>query len=115
MKNICPTFLMTAVALLMISAPVHAQKKDNGIESSAKQSYVFETDLKADDIKIKSVDGAFTLTGSVSEESHKSLAQETVAGHPDVKSRDNRMEVKGVRPAPAPPLRLGIVTETFTR
>ena len=115
MKNICPTFLMTVVALLMISAPVHAQKKDNGIESSAKQSYAFETDRKADDIKIKSVDGAVTLTRKGSEESHKSLAQETVAGFPDVKSRDNRLEVKGVRPAPAPPLGLRVVTDTFTR
>ena len=115
MKNRCPAFLMTVVALLMISAPVHAQKKDNGIESSAKQSYVFETDLKADDIKIRSVDSAVTLTGSVSEVSHKSLAQETVAGLPDVKSRDNRLEVNGVRPAPAPPLRLRIVTQTFAR
>ncbi len=69
------------------------------IESSAKQSYVFKTYLKGDDIKIQSKDGAVTLTGIVSEESHKSLAQETVAGLPGVKSVDNRLEVKGDRPA----------------
>jgi osmotically-inducible protein OsmY len=91
--------MVAVVALLMISAPAHASKKDNGIESSAKQSYVFKTYLKADDIKIQSMNGAVTLTGSVSEESHKSLAQETVAGLPDVKSVDNRLEVKGERPA----------------
>ena len=99
MKKTCSMSLMVAVvALLIISAPVHASKKDSGIESSAKQSYVFKTYLKSDDIKIQSMDGAVTLTGSVSEGSHKSLAQETVAGIPDVKSVDNRLEVKGERP-----------------
>ncbi|MDP2971226.1 MAG: BON domain-containing protein [Deltaproteobacteria bacterium] len=37
---------------------------------------MFKTYLKGDDIKIESKDGVVTLTGSVSEESHKSLAQE---------------------------------------
>ena len=91
--------MVAVVALLMTSVPVHASKMDSSIESSAKQSYVFKTYLKADDIKIQSMDGVVTLTGTVSEESHKSLAQETVAGLPDVKSVDNRLEVKGERPA----------------
>jgi osmotically-inducible protein OsmY len=91
--------MVAVVALLIISVPVHASKMDSSIESSAKQSYVFKTYLKADDIKIQSMDGVVTLTGTVSEESHKSLAQETVAGLPGVKSVDNRLEVKGERPA----------------
>ena len=100
MKKICSISLMVAVvALLIISVPVHASIMDSSIESSVKQSYVFKTYLKADDIKIQSMDGVVTLTGTVSEESHKSLAQETVAGLPDVKSVDNRLEVKGERPA----------------
>lgn len=115
MKNIYSSFLITLVALLMFGALVHAQKKDSGIESSARQSYVFETDLKADRTQIKSADGDVTLTGSVSEEPHKLLAPDTVAGPPDVKSQDNRMEVKGARPGPAPPLRMRVVTETFSR
>ena len=113
MKKICFTFLMAVVALLMISAPVHAQKKDNGIESSAKRSYGFKTYLKADDIKIKSMGGAVTSTGSVSVESHKSLARETVSSLPDVKSADNRLGVK--RERPAPPLGLILITEIFRR
>ena len=72
---------------------------DNAIESSAKQSYVFKTYLKDDDIKVKSKDGVVTLTGTVSEESHKTLAEDTVAGLPDVKSVENKLEVKGDRPA----------------
>jgi osmotically-inducible protein OsmY len=93
------TLMVAVVALLAISVPVRASKTDDRIESSAKKSYVFKTYLKEDDIKIESKDGAVTLTGTVSEESHKSLAQETVAGLPGVKTVDNRLEVKGERPA----------------
>ncbi|MCX5825528.1 MAG: BON domain-containing protein [Deltaproteobacteria bacterium] len=101
MKTMYRLVVMMAVvvALLMTGMPVQASKMDNRIESSAKKSYVFKHYLKDDDIKIQSTDGAVTLTGTVSEESHKSLAQETVAGLPGVKSVDNKLEVKGERPA----------------
>jgi osmotically-inducible protein OsmY len=91
----CIVLMVAAVALLAISVPAHASKMDSRIESTARKSYVFKTYLKSDDIKIQSVDGVVTLTGTVSEESHKSLAQETVAGLPGVKSVDNKLEVKG--------------------
>jgi len=91
--------MVAGVALLAMSMPVYASKTDDRIESSAKKSYVFKTYLKDDDIKIQSKDGVVTLTGSVSEESHKSLAQETVADLPGVKSVDNKLEIKGERPA----------------
>ena len=91
--------MFAVVALLMLSMPVQASKMDNSIESSAKKSYVFQTYLKADDIKVKSEDGVVSLTGTVSEESHKSLAQETVADIPGVKSVNNMLEVKGESPA----------------
>ncbi len=99
MKAIYSVALMVAaIALLVISAPVHASKTDDRIESSAKKSYVFKTYLKEDDIKVQSKAGAVTLTGIVSSEYHKSLAQETVAGLPGVKSVDNRLELKGAPP-----------------
>ena len=91
--------LVAAVALLVISAPLHASTMDDRIESSARKSYVFKTYLEGDDINIQSKDGVVSLTGTVSEESHKSLAQETVAGLPGVKSVDNKLEVKGTAPA----------------
>ena len=91
--------MVAAVAMLALSMPVQASKIDNRIESSAKNSYVFKTYLQADDIKVQSEDGAVTLTGTVSEESHKSLAQETVANLSGVKSVDNNLEVKGTPPA----------------
>ena len=90
--------LVAAVALLSFGVPVHASNMDTRIEESAKQSYVFKTYLQADDIKIKSKAGAVTLTGIVSENFHKSLAQETVAGLPGVKSVENKLEVKGAPP-----------------
>ena len=99
-KALYTIFLMAAViALLVISMPVRASETDDRIESSAKDSYVFKTYLKNDAIAIASKDGAVSLTGTVSEESHKSLAQDTVASLPDVKSVDNRLEVKGEHPA----------------
>ena len=99
MKTIYSAALMVAaVVLLVISVPVHASTIDDSIELSAKKSYVFITYLQRDDIKIHSKDGVVSLTGTVSEESHKSLAQETVAGLPGVKSVDNRLELKGVPP-----------------
>jgi len=91
--------LLLALTLLAFSAPVQASKTDDRIESSAKETYVFQTYLKGDDIRIKAKDGAVTLTGTVAEESHKALAGETVASLPDVKSVDNKLEVKGDRPA----------------
>ena len=92
------SLMVFAVALLAFSVPVQASETDDRIEASAKQSYVFKTYLKGDDIKIESKDGAVTLTGIVSVEYHKSLAQETMAGLPGVKSVDNRLEVKGAPP-----------------
>jgi len=96
MKPAIALFPVLAIALLLASAPAHASSKtDNRIEASAKKSYVFQTYLKGDDIKIQSKDGVVTLTGSVLDESHKSLARDTVAELPGVKKVDNQLQVKG--------------------
>jgi hyperosmotically inducible protein len=87
--------IVAAAALLAFSLSAYANKTDDRIESSAKKSYTFKTYLKDDDIKIQSKNGAVTLTGTVSSESHKSLAKETVADLPGVKSVDNKLEIKG--------------------
>jgi len=100
MKPTFALFPVLAVALLLSNAPAHASSKaDNRIEDSARKSYVFQTYLAKDDIKIQSRDGVVTLTGSVLEESHKSLARDTVAEQPGVTKVDNRLEVKGDAPA----------------
>ena len=86
-------------SLFFVSVPVFASGTDNNIEATAKQSYVFKTYLKGDDVTIKSKDGVVTLTGNVSEESHKTLAQEYVESLPGVKSVDNKLKEKGEVPA----------------
>jgi len=100
MKAIYRVAVMAAMVALLTSMPVYASEMDDRIESSARDSYVFKTYLKGDDIRIQSKDGAVTLTGVVSEESRRGLAKETVAGLPGVISVDNRLEVKGASPTP---------------
>jgi osmotically-inducible protein OsmY len=91
--------IMAAGAILVTSPSVRASDTDSRIESSAAKSYVFKTYLKDDSIKTESKDGVVTLTGTVAEASHKSLAQDTVASLPGVKSVDNQLLVSGKQPA----------------
>ncbi|MFZ0825858.1 MAG: BON domain-containing protein [Verrucomicrobiia bacterium] len=93
------TLLAATSALLVTSAPLRASDTDSRIESSAAKSYVFKTYLKDDSINTESKNGAVTLTGTVADASHKSLAQDTVEGLPGVKSVDNQLLVKGEQPA----------------
>ncbi len=93
------TLLVLVAAMLVTSIPALASKMDDRIESSAKTSHVFKTYLKKDDIKVESKDGVVTLTGTVVETSHKTLAEDTVAGLGGVKSVNNKLEVKGEQPA----------------
>ena len=90
---------VTMASLFFVNVPLFAAETDDRIESSAKESYVFKTFLKGDDITVKSRDGVATLTGTVSDESHKSLAQETVASLPGVTRVENKLEGKGEAPA----------------
>lgn len=91
-----PVFLTLAVSVLICThLPLSASEIDDRIEASAKKSYVFKTYLMDDAIKIESKEGAVALTGTVTDLSHKLLAQDTVSGLPGVKSVDNQIEVKG--------------------
>jgi len=87
--------LMMGAVGLLFTGSLFSQDTDRRIESSAKKSYVFITYLKGDDIQVRSRDGVVTLTGTVSEDSHLSLAADTVADLPGVKNVDNRLTVKG--------------------
>jgi len=100
MKTIFPLTLATVVSTIFISSsPLQAASTDSRIESSAAKSYVFKTTLKNDSIKTESKNGIVTLTGTVAEESHKSMAENTVASLPGVKSVDNQLLVNGEQPA----------------
>jgi hyperosmotically inducible periplasmic protein len=98
-RNYLKVFFAVTAVVLFASVPARASEMDTRIESSARQSYVFKTYLKSDAIKIQSTEGVVTLTGTVAEEASKSLAYETVAGLPGVKSVDNQLELKGERQA----------------
>lgn len=88
-----PVVLTLALSALLF-APLGAADSDEKIVAAAQNSYVFKTFLEKDAIQTESKDGQVILTGTVREQSHKQLAQETVTDLPGVKSVDNRIEVK---------------------
>jgi hyperosmotically inducible periplasmic protein len=87
--------MLAAAAMLVSSVPLYAAESDDkAIESSFKNTYVYKTYLKDDSVNANAKDGVVTLTGSVAEESHKGLAQETAAGLTGVSRVDNQLATK---------------------
>lgn len=86
--------LAVVFALLMRDVPVYATATDEIIESAAKESFVFKNYLQDDNIVVESKDGIVTLTGMVTEESHKALAQEMVESIVGVVVVDNHLQIK---------------------
>jgi hyperosmotically inducible protein len=99
MKVKSTAFLLIAAVAQGLGGAASATVTDSRIESAAAKSYVFKNDLKNDDVKVESKDGAVVLTGTVAEDSHKRLAKDTVEDLPGVKSVDDRLEVRGAAPA----------------
>jgi osmotically-inducible protein OsmY len=93
------SLIMTMSILFAGNANLYAATTDDRIESSAKQTYVFKTYLKDDNISVSSEGGNVTLTGTVAEESHMSLANDTVAGLPGVESVDNKLTTDAKSPS----------------
>jgi hyperosmotically inducible periplasmic protein len=85
----------TFAVLLANSTPMQASEMDAQIETSAENLYVFKTFLKGDDVTIHSDDGVVTLTGTVSDESRRILAEETMANVSGVKSVTNELLIEG--------------------
>jgi hyperosmotically inducible periplasmic protein len=88
----------TAV-LVFTSGPVRASETDDRIEAAFKKTFVYKTYLKDEHITISSKDGAVILTGTVADETHRPMAQDTAEALPGVKSVESRIEVTGDRPA----------------
>lgn len=88
------TAFAVVMFIAMMSTSVSAADMDERIVASARQSYVFHTYLKDDDINLQSKDGNVQMTGTVSEEAHKALANEMVSSLPGVKSVDNKLKIK---------------------
>lgn len=97
--NNLKVLVAVSAALLFAGVSAFASEIDSRIEKSARDSYVFKSYLKNDNVKVKSDNGVVTLTGTVAEESHKLMAKETVESLPGVKSVDNKLESKEPTPA----------------
>lgn len=94
MKRKAMYFAVATAAMIGTSAPVRASESDDRIESSFKKTYVYQTYLKDDSIKAEAEEGVVTLTGTVSEDSHKTLALDTAAGIIGVTRVDNQLATK---------------------
>jgi osmotically-inducible protein OsmY len=92
--TIRPFAILSAGALFLPGMFLHASETDDRIESAAANSYVYKTYLKEDSVKVESESGIVTLTGTVKERFHKSLAADTVEGLPGVKSVNNQLTLK---------------------
>lgn len=90
------SFVMAAIVavILMMSISAYASELDDRIETSFKKSYVYKTYLKDEQIKISSKDGVVTLSGSVFEDTHKPMAQNTAEALTGVKSVDNQIVIR---------------------
>jgi len=98
--------MKTLFALLLLALPAQvfsqaaaASPADRYIEAAVRESYVYKNYLQDDDIKVVSADGAVTLTGIISGDFYRSLAEVTAADMPGVRSVDNRLELKGSLPS----------------
>jgi len=98
--NMKYTVIATLAVGSVLGVRAHATAPtDAKIESSVRKSYVYKHNLKNDDIKVEALDGVVTLTGTVSEDYHKSLATEAAAAQDGVKSVTDRLELKAAGPA----------------
>jgi osmotically-inducible protein OsmY len=90
------SFVLTtaAAALFLTSMPLRASDTDDQMESSFRNTYVYKTYLHDDAIKVEAKAGVVTLTGTVADEYHKALAQDTVTGMPGVTRVDNQLATK---------------------
>jgi osmotically-inducible protein OsmY len=100
MARIPLSTLMLVPAFLTASTP----DLDARIVASARNSYNFRVHLKGDAIEVASHAGAVTLSGTVANEFHRTLAEETVRDLPGVKSVDNRLLLRAEAAATAPDL-----------
>lgn len=96
MKHFKLPLTLTAAIVGMLAAGSHLQasESDDRIESTFVTTYVYRTYLKDDAVKPVAKDGVLTLTGTVADESHKTLAQEMAASLPGVTRVDNQLATK---------------------
>ncbi|MBI3297959.1 MAG: BON domain-containing protein [Elusimicrobia bacterium] len=85
------TALCSAVlSLAVLTAGAAAEHRpDADIKSAIEDSYTFKNNLAGDGVKVAVRDGVVTLSGTVSEPYHRTLAAETAEAQHGVKSVDD--------------------------
>ena len=82
---------LAAAVVFAAGTSGQASEVDDRIGPAFQQTYVYRTYLKDSAIQTKVQDGVVTLTGTVTEEAYKMLAEDTVAGVPGVVRVDNQL------------------------
>jgi osmotically-inducible protein OsmY len=82
-------------AMCPLSTPLAASEGDDRIVQTFENSYVYKTYLADDAIITRATNGVVRLTGTVEEEAHKYLAQETASGLPGVVTVENQITSTG--------------------
>ena len=89
--TVMAVFTVAASTVFMIGVPVRASEADDKIEAEFKESYVCQTYLKDDSVKVKAEEGVVTLTGTVADSFNRKLAQETATGLTGVTHVENQL------------------------
>ena len=90
-----PVTIALALAALHAGTLLGASETDDRITSAFTRTYVYRVYLRDDAVRATAKDGVVTLTGSVGEASHKTLAQDTAASLPGVIRVDNQLTLTG--------------------
>ena len=90
--------LIAALVLVATPAGLFASSEtDHKIEDAAANSYNYRTVLD-NEVRVSSIDGIVTLTGTVQDEHEKALAEDTVSNLPGVMSVKNDIDIKAKYP-----------------
>ena len=95
-------FATVSAVMLAFCASLCAAEIDDQIDAAFRHTYAYKSYLKNDMIHAAIHDGVVTLTGTVVEESHKTLAQATVANMAGVTRVNNQLLVEKAETAVGP-------------
>ncbi len=95
-----PTLIAFIIAVALPASLLATPETDRRIEEAARSSYNYKTVLE-DGVKVKADNGVVTLTGTVNDSSHRSLAADTVENIPGVTRVNNEIEVKETASEPS--------------
>jgi hyperosmotically inducible protein len=87
-------------ALVLFAAPAGlfaSSESDHKIEDTAADTYNYRTVLD-NEVRVSSIGGVVTLTGTVQDEHEKALAEDTVSSLPGVMSVKNDIDIKARYP-----------------